>query len=421
MTLQVSALCVLLGIALAVCQAGAFHGCAQNRLQTRNGRRGSDDEKNQLVCYYTNWAQYRPGKGAFFPEDIDANLCTHIHYAFAILVDGLLAPFEWNDDDTEWSEGMYTRVNKLKEDNPALKTMLSLGGWNMGTQNWTLMVKDESSRQKFIQNAIPFLRQRNFDGLDLDWEYPGSRGSPPEDKQKFTTLIQELLIAFESEPRPSGTPRLLLSAAVSAGKDTIDAGYEVDLISENLDYLVLMTYDFFGAWDPVTGHNSPLYKADDQTSELNEYFNVDYASNYWVELGCPKDKLYIGLATYGRSFTLTDESDSGRGAPASGAGNAGEFTREAGFLSYYEVCEMLQAGAKRTFLDDQKVPYLVLGNQWVGYEDEDSIAEKILYIQNHAFAGGMVWDYDLDDFGGEFCGQGNYPLISLISQYLSQS
>ncbi|XP_005112658.1 acidic mammalian chitinase [Aplysia californica] len=412
MTLQALSLCILLGIALVVCQAG----CARNH-RVSNGHGGSD-EKNKLVCYYTNWAQYRPGKGAFFPEDIDADLCTHIHYGFAIIVDGLLAPFEWNDDDTPWSEGMYTRVNKLKQKNPALKTMLSVGGWNMGTKNWTLMVQDTSSRQKFIQNAIPFLRQRNFDGLDLDWEYPGSRGSPPEDKFKFTYLVQELLIAFDNEPRPSGTPRLLLSAAVAAGKDTIDAGYQVASISKELDYIVLMTYDFFGAWDPVTGHNSPLYKADDSTSELNQYFNVDYASHYWVDEGCPKDKLYIGLATYGRSFTLRDESDSGRGAPASGAGIAGTYTREAGFLSYYEVCEMIIAGARMEFLEDQRVPYLVLGNQWVGYENKTSIGEKISYIQDNDFAGGMVWDYDLDDFDGEFCGKGRYPLISLISQSL---
>ena len=65
-------------------------------------------EKKLLVCYYTNWAQYRPGVGKFTPENLQPDLCTHIHYAFAKLSSsGELAPFEWNDESTEWSTGMW--------------------------------------------------------------------------------------------------------------------------------------------------------------------------------------------------------------------------------------------------------------------------------------------------------------------------
>ena len=63
-----------------------------------------------LVCYYTNWAQYRPGAGRYVPESIDPFLCTHIHYAFAVIKDGVLEPFEWNDDDTRWQRGNYAKV-----------------------------------------------------------------------------------------------------------------------------------------------------------------------------------------------------------------------------------------------------------------------------------------------------------------------
>lgn len=63
----------------------------------------------------------------------------------------------------------------------------------------------------------------------------------------------------------------------------------------------------------------------------------NYAANYWVTHGTPKSKLIIGMATYGRSFTLQDPTNFGMGAPVSGSGKAGNTTRSAGFLAYYEV------------------------------------------------------------------------------------
>ena len=94
-----------------------------------DGRGSSSSRSYKIVCYYTNWAQYRPKPGSFFPENIDPKLCTHIIFAFAKLSEAHeLQAFEWNDESTPWSKGMYERVIQLKEANPDLKILLAVGG-----------------------------------------------------------------------------------------------------------------------------------------------------------------------------------------------------------------------------------------------------------------------------------------------------
>lgn len=89
----------------------------------------STDSSKKLVCYYTNWSQYRAGLGRFVPENIDPFLCTHVIYAYARLDEnGLLQPFEWNDIENEWSSGMYGKVMGLKKKNKDLKILLAAGG-----------------------------------------------------------------------------------------------------------------------------------------------------------------------------------------------------------------------------------------------------------------------------------------------------
>jgi GH18 family chitinase len=119
----------------------------------------------RVVCYYTNWSQYRTGNAKFLPANIDPSLCTHIMFAFAKLTNGLLDMVEWND------QSMYAAVEALRSQNPNLKVLLSVGGWNMGSGPFSDMAISTTARAAFVSSTVTFLQQYGFDGLDLDWVF----------------------------------------------------------------------------------------------------------------------------------------------------------------------------------------------------------------------------------------------------------
>lgn len=358
------------------------------------------------VCYYTNWSQYRPGEGKYTPDNIDAKLCTHIIYAFAKLANNKLETLEWND------EKMYEKLQKLKQSNPDLKTLIAVGGWNAASYQFTTMVATASSRRTFIQSTLSFLQKYGFDGLDLDWEYPTKRGGKPQDKQDFAILVKELKEAFAGEG-------YLLTAAVPAGKSNIDDGYDAGSLAINLDFINLMSYDLHGSWDRKTGENSPLYPSSTDTGARRQ-LNMDWVANYWAEKGVPRNKIIIGMATYGRTFTLANHQQTAIGAPTTGPGTPGKYTREAGFMSYYEICQEMETRGTQRWDDEQKVPYYYNGKLWVGFDNVRSITEKVNWLKTKGYGGAMIWALDLDDFK-QICKSSHraYPLLSVIYDLLT--
>nr|KAG5699918.1 hypothetical protein BaRGS_018217 [Batillaria attramentaria] len=145
--------------------------------------------QKKLFCYYSSDAQYRRDVGKFFPEDIDPDLCTHIIYAFfQPTEDGRdVRSVEWND---EGPNGLYARTVALKQKNPSLRVLLAIGGWVIGSEPFLPIIRTDDNIRTFSKNVVAYLRKHKMDGMDMDWEFPGVRGSTEADKSRFTLLMK---------------------------------------------------------------------------------------------------------------------------------------------------------------------------------------------------------------------------------------
>ncbi|XP_060579190.1 chitotriosidase-1-like [Ruditapes philippinarum] len=345
------------------------------------------------VCYYGAWA----AKDGLQPQHIDSSLCTHMILAFAELD----ANFTNIKTGPSFPVQEMMQFTHLKRNNPHLKTLISLGGWIMGSLPFMTLVANEVTMRAFATNAVKFLRAHDFDGIDIDWEFPNERGSEIEDKANFIKLLEILHTAFVNEPNRGNKERLLLTAAVAPTEERIIRSYNVQGLIKYLDLMGLITYDYHGEWENSVNVHNALYSTTDES--------VDGSLKYWLSQGVPKNKVLVGIPTYGRKFLLNDSTNGTIGASSNGGGD----------ISYGEICKMIKTHQiTPVTLQTEKVPYFHHKNQWITYEDVTSITEKAGYIRSQGVAGAMVWAINLDDYAG-VCGSGTFPLLKALRKRLS--
>jgi chitinase len=313
-------------------------------------------------------------------EGFDANKFTHINYAFANIIDGKMA-FELESD--------YPNLERLinsKKDNPALKILVSVGGWTW-SGDFSDMALTKESREIFINSCLEEIRKTNIDGIDLDWEYPGQKGlnnvHRPEDKQNFTMLLQELRNALDKEAEKGNRKDAFLLTIAAGANQTYLNKTEMDIASKSLDYINLMTYDFYTGADSISGHHANLFAHKDDPNGNS----CHTAIQQFIKAGVPKEKIVMGIPFYNRFFgKITTHNNNGQYQP---------FITDTS-LRYSKILNAIEKDSFPKFFDEEsKSAYRWNAEKgwFMSVEDTAVIQLKAKYIKDNDLAGAMFWAY----------------------------
>jgi chitinase len=299
-----------------------------------------------------------------------------INIAFAQVQDDCVV---WNAKDSQES------LKRIRGVYPGIKILLSVGGW--GADGFSQAAMTREGRGKLAESAAALIVEYGLDGLDIDWEYPGSSlagiQSHYEDKKNFTLLLKTLKEKLDG----LGSGKML---TIAAGGDTyFTLQTNLKEVSRYVDYVQLMTYDLQGGFQKVTGHHAALYPG---RSNLIDSC-MDKAVRVFREAGLPEEKMVVGVPFYSRAWKGIKGGGDGLGREAKTIGGYGP--------DYGDLVENYidKNGYRRYWDREARVPYLFDGSTFISYEDQESLAGKIAYIKEKGLGGIMFWEYKCDPTG----------------------
>ncbi|ESK89422.1 class v [Moniliophthora roreri MCA 2997] len=347
---------------------------------------------NRVVGYYEGWSTTRACDG-MFPENIPLGTYTHLNYAFAFVDPKTFAVAPMAELDKE----LYPRFTALKQVNPGLETWISIGGWSMNDPDqptattFSDLAGSADAQRRFFSSLIQFMGTYGFDGVDIDWEYPVApeRSGKPADYANYISFLKNLKNALGSSGHKYGLTLTIPSSYWYMQH------FDIVQMASIIDWFNVMSYDLHGTWDSTNPYIGPVINAHTNITEITNTLDLLWRNNI-----DPK-QVVLGLGFYGRSFTLSDPSCAHAGCPFSAGGNPGRCTASAGTLSYSEIQDVIAAGAKVTLDNDAKVKNVVWDtNQWVSYDDEETLKMKLDYANGLCLGGVMVWAVSTDDRQG---------------------
>jgi chitinase len=276
----------------------------------------------------------------------------------------------------------------LRKINPDLKVLLSIGGWGAG--HFSEAALTDASRARFADTALELVRRHDLDGVDIDWEYPAHPGPGisyrPEDKQNFTRLLTVVRKKLNGLSAANGGRTYLLTIAAADGEAA--KGLEIAKIARVLDWINLMTYDFYGSLTPTTGHHAALYRSRTASPDSR---TTQQAVDEFIKAGAPPRKINIGLAFYGRTFgdVATEQH-----------GLHQRFGSDGGFISWQGIARdhLGKPGVVRYWDEEAQAAWLWNEEQrrLISYDDPQALKAKARFVQQRGLGGVMYWEQRQD-------------------------
>lgn len=247
------------------------------------------------------------------------------------------------------------------------------------------MAGSAANRQTFITSLRHFMQAWGFDGVDIDWEYPGAddRGGIDADTANFVELVRDMKDAFGGE------------YGISV---TLPASYwylrwfDLQGMAAHVDFFNIMTYDIHGVWDASNKNTGPYVRPHTNITEIKQGLDLLWRND--IEPA----KVNFGLGWYGRSFTLKDPGCNTPGCIFAYGGEAGECTQSSGTLSNAEIQRVIAEHDLTPTMDaDAMVKWITWdSDQWVSYDDGETIQMKMNEASKLCLGGVLIWAVDQD-------------------------
>lgn len=358
----------------------------------------------KIVAYFADWDIYARGYQA---ADIDASKITDLNYAFAAIKDGIMVPADsWADINDPYLKGLtnskmkgsFGQLIQLKKKYPNLKTIISVGGWS-GSGQFSNVALTNESRTKFADSIVQFLRSYQFDGVDLDWEYPVSGGlstnvTRHSDKQNYTLLLKTIREKLDKAGKQDHKKYLLTIAG--AANSSFIKNTELKKIGKIVDWINLMTYDFHVSSEPQSGNNAPLYSS--SSDPASHELNANWAVNAYIKAGVNTKKVVLGIPFYGKGWTGCNVTNNGEFQQCSGPSKSGTWAPASYDFTDLQNNYINKNGFQSYWDNQEKVPYLYndATGTYITYDNAESIGYKANYINTHHLGGAMIWEISDD-------------------------